>query len=76
MVMLRARKTNIPTTFLNMALKEENPVPAIRSKSVITGVWSCPAFAMYLSDKGKYFYFVVHPPPATWSEVLALFIIV
>jgi len=76
MVMLRARKTNVPTAFLNMALKEENPVPEIRSKNVVTGVWTCPAFAMYLSDKCKSFDFLwtVHPPPA--SEVSVLFVVV
>lgn len=74
MVMLRARKTNVPPAFLNMALKEESPVREIRSKNVITGVWTCPAFAMYLSDKCKCFIlWPVHPPPA--SEVSPLVVI-
>jgi len=69
MVMLRARKTNVPTALLNMALEEKNPLPEIRSKNVITGVWSCPAFAMYLSDTCKSFYFVVYPPPASDESI-------
>ena len=52
MILLRARKTNVPAAFLNMALKDENsPMREIRTKNVITGIWSCPAFAMYLSNK-------------------------
>ncbi len=55
MVLLRARKTNVPAAFLNMALKDENnPMREIRTKNVITGIWSCPAFAMYLSNKCEF----------------------
>ncbi|KAI0281709.1 hypothetical protein BC826DRAFT_1068607 [Russula brevipes] len=53
MVMHRARKISIPSSFLKMALKDENPVPEIRTKNVVTGVWSCPSFAMYLSNKSS-----------------------
>ena len=48
MVLLQARKVYVQGSFLDMALKDENPVPEIRSKNVITGIWS---FAMYLSNK-------------------------
>jgi len=27
----------------------------IRTKNVITGIWSCPAFATYLSNKCEFF---------------------
>jgi hypothetical protein len=54
MVMHRARKIGIPSPFLKMALKDENPVPEIRTKNVVTGVWSCPSFAMYLSNKCRF----------------------
>ena len=33
-----------------MTLKDEN-IRDIREKNVVTNVWSCPAFAMYLSNK-------------------------
>jgi hypothetical protein len=54
MVMHRARKISIPGSFLKMALKDENPVPEIRTKNVVTGIWSCPSFAMYLSNKCRF----------------------
>ena len=51
LVLHRARKICIPSSFLDMALKVENPLPEIRTKNVVTNVWSCPSFAMYLSNK-------------------------
>lgn len=51
LVLHRARKISIPSSFLDMALKAENPLLEIRTKNVITNVWSCPSFAMYLSNK-------------------------
>jgi len=50
--MLRARKITIPPRFLNMALKDDNPVPEIRNKNVVTSIWVCPTFGMYLSNTG------------------------
>lgn len=53
MALLRAQKINVPNAFFDMTFKEEtlNAVPEIRSKNVITGIRSCPAFAMYFSNK-------------------------
>jgi len=53
LVLHRARKIRLPKSFLDMALKAENPLPEIRTKNVITNVWSCPSFAMYLSNKSS-----------------------
>jgi len=50
LVLHRARKTSIPDSFLNLALRSDNPLPEIRTKNVITDVWTCPSFAMYLSN--------------------------
>lgn len=54
LVLHRARKISIPSSFLDMALKAENPLPEIRTKNVVTNVWSCPSFAMYLSNKCEF----------------------
>lgn len=55
LVMLRARKITIPPRFLNLALKEEdNPVPEIiKTKNIVTSVWVCPTFGMYLSNRSR-----------------------
>jgi hypothetical protein len=45
----RARKISIPTSFLDMTLNAGTP--EVRGKNVVTSVWSCPAFAMYISNK-------------------------
>ena len=54
LVLHRARKMSIPSGFLDMTLKAENPLPEIRTKNVITNLWSCPSFAMYLSNKCEF----------------------
>ena len=54
LVLHRARKISIPSPFLDMALKAGNPLPEIRTKNVVTNVWSCPSFAMYLSNKCEF----------------------
>jgi len=53
LVLHRARKTSIPNSFLDMALKPDNPIPEIRTKNVVTDVWTCPSFAMYMSNKSR-----------------------
>src|SRR5713101_5564323 len=54
LVLHHVRKISIPTSFLDMALKAENPLPEIRTKNVVTNIWSCPSFAMYLSNKCEF----------------------
>jgi len=52
--MLHARKITIPPRFLTMALKDEDgPMREIRSKNIVTSVWVCPKFGMYLSNKTR-----------------------
>lgn len=51
LVLHRAARISIPSSFLDMTLKADNPVPDIRTKNVITNVWLCPSFAMYMSNK-------------------------
>jgi len=54
LVLHRPQKISIPNSLLDTALKAENPLPEIRTKNVVTNVWSCPSFAMYLSNKCKF----------------------
>ncbi|KAH9954671.1 hypothetical protein BC827DRAFT_1272422 [Russula dissimulans] len=52
--MLRARKITIPPRFLTMVLKDEDgPMREMRSKNIVTSVWVCPKFGMYLSNKTR-----------------------
>jgi hypothetical protein len=51
LVLHGARRISIPDTFLDLALKAENPIPDIRTKNVVTNVWLGPSFAMYMSNK-------------------------
>ncbi|KAH9996386.1 hypothetical protein BJV74DRAFT_827885 [Russula compacta] len=53
LVMLLAREIIIPSLFLDMALNVNNPMPELRTKNIVTSVWSCPSFAMYLSNKSR-----------------------
>ena len=46
-----ARKITIPESFLDLALRADNPIPDIRTKNVVTSIWLGPSFAMYMSDK-------------------------
>lgn len=54
LVLHRVRNISIPSSFLDMTLKAENRLPEIRTKNVVTNVWSCPSFAMYLSNKCEF----------------------
>ena len=51
LVLYRAQRISIPDAFLDLALRADNPMPDIRTKNVITSLWLCPAFAMYMSNK-------------------------
>jgi hypothetical protein len=51
LVLYRSRMISIPDSFLDMALRDDNPIPDIRTKNVVTNLWMCPAFAMYMSNK-------------------------
>ena len=47
LVLHHAPKISIPSSFLDMALEAEDPLPEIKTKSVVTNVWLCTSFAMY-----------------------------
>ena len=51
LVLYRAQRISIPDAFLDLALRADNPIPDIRTKNVVTNLWLCPAFAMYMSNK-------------------------
>jgi len=53
LVLYQAQRISIPDAFLNLALRADNPIPDIRTKNVVTNLWLCPAFAMYLSNKSN-----------------------
>jgi len=53
LVLYRSRMISIPDSFLDMALRDDNPIPDIRTKNVVTNLWMCPAFAMYMSNKSN-----------------------
>ena len=51
LVLYRAQRISIPDAFLDLALRDDNPIPDVRTKNVVTNLWLCPAFAMYMSNK-------------------------
>lgn len=51
LVLYRAQRISIPDAFLDLALRADNPIPDVRTKNVVTNLWLCPAFAMYMSNK-------------------------
>ncbi|KAI0259829.1 hypothetical protein BC834DRAFT_597900 [Gloeopeniophorella convolvens] len=49
LVMYQARRTSIPEEFLKLTLK--SPIPELKGKDIVTNIFTCPAFAMYMSNK-------------------------
>ncbi|KAH9971926.1 hypothetical protein BGW80DRAFT_1317249 [Lactifluus volemus] len=49
LVMYRARKISIPRAFLDITLT--SGPREVRGKNIVTSVWWCPAFAMYMSNQ-------------------------
>ena len=54
--MYRVRKISIPRAFLDMTLI--SGPREVRGKNIVTSVWWCPAFAMYMSNQSEQLTFV------------------